>query len=553
MDSSTKLYDVPPVFMESLCRILDSGGERFGWRGLAVRIFPTISEVRLLERSEAVGRSPTRELLWSWAQQNPRVRDLVKVLQDMDHQRAIQLVQDHLQAPSNAEPRLSSNAPHTFDQKTPSPVKEDSIQFEVISSSRDTRSLYPAESVLPVVSYQDVIEGTKDFHQETKISEGNFADIYRAHIRDQAFAVKLFKQTERASWKKLWEFFRKEMEIHHLYKHPNIIDLAGCFSDEIRYCLVYPYFPNGSLYNRLHHLDGERPLAWQDRLAILKGIARALHHLHSAQPCAVICGNLSSTNILLDEHLQPKLSDFGLARLRPHSANHNCTITINTGCHSNRAYLPEEYTRDGKLSLSVDVYSFGMVMMETVTGRKVMEDSPKPTCLREVLLCEVEDSNGVDSCLKFVDAAAGRWVTTVALSLLRLCMECTGRRYNTRPSMEKVVQELSQLLPTPRCPSLEHPRSLDDGLTVGIDRSLSSIPEEHELQRSISGPCECSQSEVTYLSEVMVNEVKEVAEGPVRSWPVQCSCHGETQALSCEDCRANGFSFSHTDTVESER
>ncbi|KAM9823909.1 interleukin-1 receptor-associated kinase 3 [Neosynchiropus ocellatus] len=511
MDSSTKLYDVPPIFIERLCRILDGGGDRFGWRGLAVRIFPNISEVRLLERTEAVGRSPTRELLWSWAQKNPRVQDLVNLLQDMDHQRAVQLVQDHLQTPSSS-----------------------------------------AENALPVVSYQDVIEGTKDFHQDTKISEGNFADIHRAHIRDRTFAVKLFKQTEKASWKKLWEFFRKEMEIHHLYKHPNIVDLVGCFSDEIRYCLVYPYLPNGSLYNRLHHLDGERPLAWQDRLAILKGIARALHHLHSAQPCAVICGNLSSTNVLLDENLQPKLSDFGLARLRPHSANQNCTITINTGCHSNRGYLPEEYSRDGKLSLSLDVYSFGMVMMETVTGRKVMEDSPKPTCLREVLLCEVEDTNGVDSCLKFVDAAAGRWVTNVALSLLRLCMECTGRRQNTRPSMEKVDQELSQLLPTPRCPSLEHPRSLDDGLTVGIDSSLPSVPEEHEFQCSVSGPCEYSQSEVTYLSEAMAAEVKEVAEEPVRSWPVQCSCQGETQALSCEDCRANGFSLSHTGTVESE-
>lgn len=76
-----------------------------------------------------------------------------------------------------------------------------------------------------------------------------------------------------------------------------------------------------------------------------------------------VCMTLHSANILLDDDLQPKLSDFGLARLRPHSNNQHCTITLDTSYHSNLGYLPEEYIRDGKLSFSLDVYSFGMVII----------------------------------------------------------------------------------------------------------------------------------------------------------------------------------------------
>ncbi len=73
--------------------------------------------------------------------------------------------------------------------------------------------------------------------------------------------------------------------------------------------------------------------------------------------------SLHSANILLDDALQPKLSNFGLVRLHPHSANPYCTITLDTSSHSNLGYLPEEYIRDGKLSFSLDVYSFGMVIV----------------------------------------------------------------------------------------------------------------------------------------------------------------------------------------------
>ncbi|KAM6896802.1 interleukin-1 receptor-associated kinase 3 [Lycodopsis pacificus] len=512
MDPSTFLYDVPPLVADGLCKILDSGDDRLGWRALAVRVVPSMLEVRRLERVEAAGRSPMWELLWSWAQENPRVQDLLKVLQDMGHHRALQLLQGPAQS---------------------------------VSSDGDSQP--------PAITFQDVIDGTRGFHHDMRIAEGHFSDVFRAQMGSKKVAVKLFKQTNMSSWKKLWDVFGREMEIHHLYRHPNILDPLCCFSDEGRYCLVYPYLPNGSLFHRLHHQGGEPPLSWQQRLAIIKGSAKALHHLHTAQSSPVICGNIASANILLDDALQPKLSDFGLARLRPHSANQNCTVTLDTWSHSNLGYLSEEYIRDGKLSVSLDVYSFGMVVMETVTGRKVTEDVVKQSPLRDLLVSEVEDSGTVDSCLQFLDEAAGRWPMAVALDLLRLALDCAASRHRSRPSMENVLLALSKLLPPPSCPPADQPHSLDDRDPSDAEPSPpSSIPVEHDEQRSPPASpmqaeaSECSQSEVTYLSELGG------AADLYSSWPVQCSCLAEDGSRTCEDCRANGFTSDSTDGPQTE-
>ncbi|KAK2858697.1 hypothetical protein Q5P01_003317 [Channa striata] len=538
MESSTFLYDVSPLVVERLCRILDSGGDSFGWRALAVRIAPSLLEIRMLER-------------------------------DMGHHRALQFFQS--QTKGSASPPSTRHAESSSPMSAPTvnadllfplltaDVPEESHQLEVSSSSQASHPLRPAEETSsPILTFQDIIEGSRDFHPEMRIAEGHFTDVYKAQKGNKTFAAKLFKQENTASWKQLWDIFRKEMEIHHLYQHPNILDLLGCFSDEGRYCLVYPYLPNGSLFHRLHHQDRGDPLSWQERLNIIKGVAKALHHLHTAQPCPVICGNISSTNIFLDDDLEPKLSDFGLARLRPNCANQYCTITLDTSYHSNPGYLPEEYIRDGKLSFSLDVYSFGMVIMETVTGRKVTEDVPKKTQLRDLLITEVEDSGGVDSCLQFLDKKAGRWPTALALSLLGLALDCTASRHRSRPDMKNVLYALSRLLPPPACPPADQPYSLDDRAPLHVQQlPLSSIPVEHDEHYSLpgapaqEGPCECSQSEVTYISDTVgAHGVADV--DLYSSWPVQCSCPAETGGLACEDCRANGFTPNHTDSIQSD-
>uniref|UniRef100_A0A8C1BCP4 Interleukin-1 receptor-associated kinase 3 n=1 Tax=Cyprinus carpio carpio TaxID=630221 RepID=A0A8C1BCP4_CYPCA len=601
IDTSTLLFDVPPVLMGSFCRLIDSGVDGLGWRALATHILSSQLEVRCTEMYVAAGKSPTQELMWLWAQQNKTVGHLLKVLDEMGHTRARSLFQ------SQDSRKLKSSSPPLFATYVPNTEKSCQIS-----------ALYPqsvsvkAEKQKCFITYSDVIEGTRHFHQDLKIGSSVFAEVYCGKWGNRSFVVKVFKQENKANWKVLWEKFTKEIEVLQLwvqfvhalsyssdflngvfsfchgshfcllsYQHPNILELWGSFSEADRFCLVYPYLHNGSLFHRLHE-EVQRPLSWQERLNIIKGTAKAVHHLHTAQPCMVICGNITSSNILLDEQLQPKLSDFGLARLRPHSVDQSCTIVMDTASHSNLGYLPEEYIRDGKLSVKLDVYSLGMVILETCTGQKVKQESAKKLFLRDILHSEFEEKSSVDACLRFLDPKVEHWPTAVALCLLRIGLECTGSKMRVRPSMEMVLQRLNQLLPMP-VPPEDQPHTLDDTIPLqqpynGLSQRLSFPVEFDEMYSqleeplphrvpNLAEPCECSQSEVTFLSAgdpnlshslrecVQENDKVVSASQSLQSdsaarldlygsWPVECSCSTGTEVLGCEDCCANGFSQS---------
>ncbi|XP_058630091.1 interleukin-1 receptor-associated kinase 3 isoform X2 [Onychostoma macrolepis] len=527
-------------------------------------------EVRCIEVYVAAGKSPTQELMWLWSQQNKTVGDLLKVLDEMGHTRARSLFQ------SQDSCMLKSSSPPLFAKYLPN--TEGSCQISLFNPESVS---VKGEKQKYFITYSDVIEGTRHFHQDLKIGASAFAEVYCGKWGNRFFAVKVFKQENKANWKALWEKFTKEIEVLQLYQHPNILELWGSFSETDRFCLVYPYLHNGSLFHRLHE-EVQRPLSWQERLNIIKGTAKAVHHLHTAQPCMVICGNITSSNILLDEQMQPKLSDFGLARLRPHSVDQSCTIVMDTASHGNLGYLPEEYIRDGKLSVKLDVYSFGMVILETCTGQKVKQESGKSLFLRDVLHSEFEEKGSVDACLQFLDPKVKHWPAAVALCLLRIGLECTGSKMRVRPSMEMVLQRLSQLLPIPALPE-DQPHTLDD--TVPLQQSYNGHsprlsfpieddemyspleePQSHRVH-NLAEPCECSQSEVTFLSvgdPNLSHSLRECLQENDRvvsasqsfqsdsaarldlygSWPVECSCSTGTEAQGCEDCCANGFSQS---------
>lgn len=557
-EPSTLLFDVSPVLMETFCRLMDSGVDGLGWRTLASRILTSQLEVRCIEMYAVAGKSPTKELMWSWAQQNKTVEDLLKVLDEMGHARARSLFQSQ-----DSCVLKSSSPPHfpTYLRSTGKSCHVSDLHAESVSLKGEKQKCF--------ITYSDVIEGTRHFHQDLKIGGSGFAEVYCGRWGNRSFAVKVFKQENKADWKALWEKFTKEIEVLQLNQHPNILELWGSFSDSDRFCLVYPFLHNGSLFHRLHE-EVDKPLSWQERLNIIKGTAKAVHHLHTSQPCTVICGNITSSNILLDENLQPKLSDFGLARLRPHSVDQSCTIVMDTALQSNLGYLPEEYMRDGKLSVKLDVYSLGVVILETCTGQKVKQESAKNVFLRDVLHSEVEEKGCVDDCLRFLDPKVEHWPPAVALCLLRLGLECTGSKMRVRPNMEMVLQRLIPLHPLP-APSEDQPHTLHD--TIPPQRPYKSFPiEDDEMHSQLedlqapkpADPCECSQSQVTFLSnedrslhrafhqerDRGVSSSESVhSDSAARldlygSWPVECSCSTETEAQGCADCCANGFSQS---------
>ncbi|XP_057613800.1 interleukin-1 receptor-associated kinase 3 [Chionomys nivalis] len=518
------LFDLPPALLGELCAILDSCDGPLGWRGLAERLSNSWLDVRHIEKYVDQGKSGTRELLWSWAQKNKTIGDLLQILQEMGHQRAIHLITNygaraHPSAPPHQELRFPNVLPnalpsvqHVCKGNDPGPLEPAKVtEDHVLAPERNEKGALHK----PSISFQSIIEGTKHFHKDFLIGEGEIFEVYRVEIQNQTYAVKLFKQEKKLQFKKHWKRFLSELEVLLLFRHPHILELAAYFTEMEKLCLVHPYMSNGTLFDRLQCADNTAPLSWHIRISVLIGTSKAIRYLHNTQPCSVICGNISSTNILLDDQFQPRLTDFVMAHFRPHLEHHSSTINTTGSGRKHLWYMPEEYIRQGRLSVKTDVYSFGIVIMEVLTGCKVVLDDPKHVQLRD-LLVELMEKRGLDSCLSFLDRKIQPCPRNFSAKLFSLAGQCAATRAKLRPTMDEVLNSLESAEPSLyfaedpptslksfRCPS---PLFLDNvpSIPVEDDESQNIHPGPHEralrtdkvTQRT---PFECSQSEVTFL------------------------------------------------------
>ncbi|XP_054436034.1 interleukin-1 receptor-associated kinase 3 [Pteronotus mesoamericanus] len=503
----TLLFDLPPTLLGELCAVLDSCDGALGWRGLAERLSSSWLDVRHIEKYVDQGKSGTRELLWSWAQKNKTIGDLLQILQEMGHHRAIHLVASYGAALTPLEQRHQGDGfPNMFSKET-ADVKMDNV---LIPEDNKKGMLLKSS-----ISFQNVIEGTNNFHKDFLIGEGEIFEVYRAEIQNQTYAIKLFKQEKLMQCKKQWKKFLSELEVLLLYHHPNILELAAYFTESEKFCLVYPYMRNGSLFDRLQCVGNTAPLSWDSRISILIGTAKAVQYLHNTNPCSVICGSISSTNILLDDQFQPKLTDFAMAHFRPHLEHQSSATSMTSSGGKHLWYMPEEYIRQGRLSTKTDVYSFGIVIMEVLTGCKVVLDDPKHIQLRDLLM-ELMEKRGLESCLSLLDKKVLPCPRNFSAKLFSLAGQCTATRAKLRPSMNEVLTTLESTqvslhfaedppmsLKSFRCPS---PLFLDNVPSIPVEdderqSNYSLLHDKHlrEVRMTQKIPFECSQSEVTFL------------------------------------------------------
>uniref|UniRef100_A0A2K6NEP9 Interleukin 1 receptor associated kinase 3 n=1 Tax=Rhinopithecus roxellana TaxID=61622 RepID=A0A2K6NEP9_RHIRO len=492
LSAHTLLFDLPPALLGELCAVLDSCDGALGWRGLAERLSSSWLDVRHIEKYVDQGKSGTRELLWSWAQKNKTIGDLLQVLQEMGHRRAIHLITNHGSVLSPSERGYQEGRfPNILFKETASVTVDN-----VLVPEHNEKGILPKSSI----SFQNIIEGTRNFHKDFLIGEGEIFEVYRVEIQNLTYAVKLFKQV----WKEL------------LFHHPNILELAAYFTETEKFCLVYPYMRNGTLFDRLQCVGDTAPLPWHVRISILIGISKAIHYLHNVQPCSVICGSISSANILLDDQFQPKLTDFAMAHFRSHVEHQSCTINMTSSSSKHLWYMPEEYIRRGKLSIKTDVYSFGIVIMEVLTGCRVVLDDPKHIQLRDLLI-ELMEKRGLDSCLSFLDKKVPPCPRNFSIKLFCLAGQCAATRAKLRPSMDEVLNTLESTqaslyfaedpptsLKSFRCPS---PLFLENVPSIPVEDDESQnnhlLPSDEGLRierMTQKTPFECSQSEVMFLS-----------------------------------------------------
>nr|XP_042702430.1 interleukin-1 receptor-associated kinase 1 isoform X1 [Chrysemys picta bellii] len=520
-------------------------------RSLASRIARDQVELRLCERTD--GR--TQRLLWAWMNRNARVGELLALLDELELYRARDLLaswQPPSEPPVLRPPFLPSAppAPHptTGDSRAstiacdspkpppqhlpepscpslplpgppPSGLLSASTQGPVPPPAAPPadQTLGPAPQVLGPAPQPfawplaELVQATGGFAEQHKVGEGGFGCVYRARLRNTDYAVKRLKEDTELDWSSIRSSFLTEVEKLSRFRHPNIVEFGGFCAERDHFCLVYVFMPNGSLEDRLSGQGGCPPLSWAQRLEVLVGTARAIQFLHQDTP-SLIHGDVKSSNILLDGALRPRLSDFGLARAgrgRAGSGGLSASLGRTHTVRGTLAYLPPEYVQSGALSPSIDTYSYGVVLLETLTGRRALEtDGRGRTKFLKDLVAEEEEAaeggegpgraqlavtgSGLDQDARatrvgtrifrnHVDSRVGPCPEELGTALGCLATRCLQKRSKRRPPMAQVYEDLERLqksLPwdppsTPWGDSLPRAPGLPPNQPVESDESLS--------------------------------------------------------------------------------
>ncbi|KAL8218379.1 hypothetical protein R6Q57_021752 [Mikania cordata] len=239
----------------------------------------------------------------------------------------------------------------------------DSVKGKRFSSQR--------ANVAHSFTFRELATATQNFNNVNLIGEGGFGSVYKGRL--ESGKVVAIKQLNLNGVQGNQEFI-VEVLMLSLLRHSNLVTLIGYCTDGDQRLLVYEYMPLGSLENHLFDLDPDQePLDWRTRLKIAVGAARGLEYLHCKANPPVIYRDLKSSNILLDHDFKSKLSDFGLAKLGPVGDNTH----VSTRVMGTYGYCAPDYAMSGKLTLKSDIYSFGVVLLELITGRKAIDMTKK--------------------------------------------------------------------------------------------------------------------------------------------------------------------------------
>ncbi|CAL9013884.1 unnamed protein product [Prunus brigantina] len=216
---------------------------------------------------------------------------------------------------------------------------------------------------VPFFDLQSILDATDNFSNANKLGQGGYGPVYKGKfLGDQELAV---KRLSRASRQGLQEF-KNEVVLIAKLQHRNLVRLKGfCIKGEEKN-LLYEYMPNQSLDFYIFDHTKSMVLNWEMRFNIILGIARGLLYLHQDSRLRIIHRDLKTSNILLDEEMNPKISDFGLARIVGGKETESSTNTV-VGTYG---YMSPEYALDGTFSVKSDVYGFGVVLLEIISGKK---------------------------------------------------------------------------------------------------------------------------------------------------------------------------------------
>ncbi|KAJ4726578.1 Protein kinase superfamily protein [Melia azedarach] len=283
-------------------------------------------------------------------------------------------------------------------------------------------------------SYKELKIATEDFSPTNKIGEGGFGSVYKGRLKDgKIAAIKVLSAESRQGAKE----FLTEIEVISEIEHENLVKLYGCCVEGNHRILVYNYLENNSLAQTL--IGGghsSMQFSWRTRSKICIGIARGLAFLHEEVRPHIVHRDIKASNILLDKDLTPKISDFGLAKLIPPNMTHVSTRVAGT-----IGYLAPEYAIRGQLTRKADIYSFGVLLVEIVSGR--CNTNMRLPVEEQYLLERTWELYERKELVALVDTAlAGNFDAEEACRFLKIGLLCTQDTPKLRPSMSTVVRML---------------------------------------------------------------------------------------------------------------
>lgn len=286
-------------------------------------------------------------------------------------------------------------------------------------------------------SYNELRSATENFQLSNKIGRGGFGTVYKGILKNQ---TRIAVKTLSAESKQGVREFLTEISTLANVRHPNLVELIGCCVEGNKRILVYEYVENSSLD---HVLLGSKKknidikLDWEKRSAICIGIAKGLAFLHEELVPHIVHRDIKASNILLDQEFNPKIGDFGLAKLFPDDITH-----ITTRIAGTTGYLAPEYVLGGQLTMKADVYSFGVLVIEIISGRS----SGKANWgeMQKYLLEWAWQLHQEGKLLDLVDPEMEEYPVERVTRYMKVAFFCTQAAVNRRPPMSQVVEMLSK-------------------------------------------------------------------------------------------------------------
>ncbi|GAB2215245.1 hypothetical protein Drorol1_Dr00019626 [Drosera rotundifolia] len=317
------------------------------------------------------------------------------------------------------------------------------------------------EADLPLFRFKAIAKATNNFSEESKLGEGGFGPVYKGVLKGgQEIAVKRLSKDSRQGL----DEFKNEVVCIARLQHRNLVRLLGCCIHAEERMLIYEYLPNKSLDYFIFDEKRSMLLDWPRRMLIINGIARGLLYLHEDSRLRIIHRDLKASNVLLDADLYPKISDFGMARSFDGNNSQAKTLRV-VGTYG---YMSPEYAIDGQFSVKSDIFSFGVLLLEIVTGKRNRGFNHPAHCHN--LLGHAWSYYLEGGGLELVDPAVGSSCNAYqVLRLIHIGLLCVQQCPDDRPGMSTVIVMLDSdcELPEPKVP----------GFFIGRNISREYSPE----------------------------------------------------------------------------